>query len=154
MAIDPDQAITEVKSMEHVVDASEGQRRSIMILLGCFAGLALILVIGGIYGVIAYSVARRTKELGIRQALGAHRRDILGLVLRQGLGLTLGGVAIGIPGALALTKLLKGLLFQVSATEPFDVCGHRSASNSCSARCKLHPGASGDAHRSDGGPSS
>jgi predicted permease len=121
--IDPDQAVAEVKTMDDVVDASEGQRHSVMILLGLFAGLALLLAVVGIYGIVAHSVVRRTKELGIRQALGAQRSDILGLVLRHGMGLTLAGVAAGIGGAVALTRVMRGLLFQVSATDPWTYAG-------------------------------
>ena len=122
-AIDPDQAITAVKTMDEVVEASEGQRRSITILLGLFAGVALVLAIVGIYGVIAYSVAQRTKEVGIRRALGAQQSDIMRLVLGQGLGLTLAGAVLGIGGSFALTRLIKGLLFQVSATDPWTFSG-------------------------------
>ncbi|MEX2260401.1 MAG: ABC transporter permease [Bryobacteraceae bacterium] len=118
MAIDRHQAITAVKTMEDVVDASEAQRRSIMILLGLFAGAGLLLAMVGIYGMVAYSVARRTKEVGIRRALGAQEGDILRLVLGQGLSLALAGAALGVGGALALTRLLTRLLFQVSATDP------------------------------------
>src|SRR5205823_10361987 len=104
-AIDADQPITAVKTMEDVVEASEGQRRSVMILLGMFAGTSLVLTIIGIYGVIAYSVARRTKEVGIRRALGAGQSDILQLVLRQALGVTLSGALLGAAGAFALTRV-------------------------------------------------
>jgi ABC-type antimicrobial peptide transport system permease subunit len=117
-AIDRDQAVSDIKTMEDVVEASVGQRRLMMTLLGVFAGLALLLAMLGIYGVIAYGVTQRTKELGIRRALGAQRGDIVWLVLGQGLGLTLGGVAIGSAGAFALTRVMKGLLFHVSATDP------------------------------------
>lgn len=118
MAMDRYQAIYGVKTMDDVVDASEGQRRSILILLGGFAGVGLLLAVVGIYGIIAYWVAQRTKELGIRRALGARPADILRLVLRQALSLTLAGASLGIGGALALTRLLKALLFEVSATDP------------------------------------
>src|SRR5437899_4496485 len=94
-----------------------------MLLLEVFAGVALLLAVVGIYGVIAYSVAQRTQELGIRRALGAGQRDILRLVLGQGLGLALAGVALGIGGALALTRVMTGLLFQVSATNPATYVG-------------------------------
>ena len=94
-----------------------------MILLGLFAGAGLLLAVVGIYGVVAYSVEQRAKEMGIRRALGAQKGDILRLVFRQGLGLALGGTAIGIGGALALTPVLKGLLFGVSTTDPATFAG-------------------------------
>ncbi len=122
-AIDPDQSIAGVKTMEQVLDSSEGRRQSIMILLGVFAGVGLLLAVVGIYGVIAYSVAQRTREVGIRRALGAQQSDILKLVLGQGLGLTLTGAILGIAGALALTRVLESLLFHVSATDPATFAG-------------------------------
>jgi putative ABC transport system permease protein len=118
IAIDPDQSVSEIKTMESVFDETLGQRRLTMQLLGSFAGVALLLALIGIYGVIAYSVAQRTHEVGIRRALGAQQSDILRLVLGQGLGLTLAGVALGIAGAFALTRVIKTLLFEVSATDP------------------------------------
>jgi putative ABC transport system permease protein len=123
LAIDRDQPITAVKTMDTVVEESEGQRRSIMVLLGLFAGAALLLAVIGIYGVIAYSVAQRTKEVGIRRALGAQQVDILQLVLGQALGLTLAGAVLGIGAAFALTRVMKSLLFQVSATDPLTFAG-------------------------------
>jgi putative ABC transport system permease protein len=123
LAIDHDQPITAVKTMDDVVEASEGQRRSIMILLGTFAGAALLLAVIGVYGVISYSVAQRTKEVGIRRALGAQQANILRLVLGQALGLTLAGAVLGIVGAIALTRVMKHLLFQVSATDPLTFAG-------------------------------
>ena len=89
-----------------------------MTLLGSFAAVALLLALMGIYGVIAYSVAQRTQEVGIRRALGAQQTDILRLVVRQGLILTAIGVSIGLIGAAALTRLMKTVLFHVSATDP------------------------------------
>jgi putative ABC transport system permease protein len=123
LSIDRDQPVSAVRTMEDVVEESEGQRRLIMTLLGIFASAALLLVVVGIYGVMAYTVAQRTKEVGIRRALGAQPRDILWLVAGQGLGLTLAGVAIGVAGALALTRVMKGLLFEVSATDPATFVG-------------------------------
>ncbi len=118
LAIDPDQAVSHVKTMEEAIQDSVGQRRVTLVLLGSFAGVALLLAMVGIYGVIAYSVAQRTQEMGIRRALGAQGRDILRIVLAQGLGLALIGVAIGVGGAFALTRVMQSLLFHVSATDP------------------------------------
>lgn len=117
-AIDPNQAIAAVKTMGAVVEASEGQRRSILVLLELFAATGLALAIVGVYGVIAYSVALRTRELGIRRALGAQPGDVVQLVLRQGFGLALAGVGLGVAGAVALSRVLRGLLFEVSPTDP------------------------------------
>jgi putative ABC transport system permease protein len=117
MAADRDQSISEVRTMDAVLDATLGQRRATVVLLGSFAGVAVLLALIGIYGVIAYSVAQRTQEIGIRRALGAQRVDILRLVVGQGLVLAVGGGAIGIGGAFALTRVIKGLLFGVSATD-------------------------------------
>ena len=94
-----------------------------MLLLGLFAGVALLLALVGINGVTAYAVAQRTQELGIRRALGAQQADILGLVLKQALVLALSGAAIGIGGSLALTRVMKSLLFQTSATDPATLAG-------------------------------
>ena len=100
-----------------------GQRRLLVILLGSFARVALLLALIGIYGIIAYSVAQRTQEMGIRRALGAQQSDILRLVVGQGFRLALAGVAIGIAGAFALTRLMTALLFHVSATDPATFAG-------------------------------
>ena len=118
LAIDGDQPVSDIRTMDEVIEASLGQRRLTMLLLGVFAGVALLLAMVGIYGVIAYSVAQRTQEVGIRRALGARPGDILRLMMGQALGLALAGVAIGIGGALAVTRVMSGLLFQVSATDP------------------------------------
>jgi predicted permease len=117
-AIDRDQPITEVKTMDDLVDAEVGQRRLLMMMLGSFATVALLLAAMGIYGVIAYSVAQRTQELGIRRALGAQHSDILRLVLGQGVLLAGSGIAAGLAAAFALTRVLGSLLFKVSATDP------------------------------------
>jgi predicted permease len=122
-AIDPDQAITAVRTMEDVVEKSEGQRRSIAVLLGSFALSGLLLALVGIYGVIAYSVAQRTREVGIRCALGAQSRDVLKLILGQGLSLALVGALLGIAGAIALTRTLKSFVFGVSTLDPATFAG-------------------------------
>lgn len=122
-AIDRDQPVSDIQAMETAIDESLGQRRLTLLLLALFAGVALVLAMLGIYGAIAYSVLQRTQELGIRRALGAQHRDILSLVLRQGLTLAGAGVAIGCGGAFALTRLMKTLLFQVNAADPATYVG-------------------------------
>jgi putative ABC transport system permease protein len=118
LALDKDQGISAVRNMDDLVEEQVGQRRLLVILLGSFAGVALLLALIGIYGVIAYSVAQRTREMGIRRALGAQQSDILRLVVAQGFRLALTGVAVGIAGAYGLTRLMQSLLFHVSPTDP------------------------------------
>jgi putative ABC transport system permease protein len=117
-SLDPNQAISTIRSMDDVVSGSVAQPRFASQILGLFAVLALLLAAVGLYGLIAYTVSQRTHEIGIRMALGAEPRDVLKLVIGQGLKLALAGTAIGIVGALALTRLMQGLLFQVSPTDP------------------------------------
>jgi putative ABC transport system permease protein len=118
LAIDGDQAVSDIHTMEEVIDESVGQRLLTMMLVGTFAGVALLLAIVGIFGLVAYSAARRTQEVGIRRALGAQQGDILRLVVSQGLALALCGVVLGVVGAFALTRVMKEFLFQMSATDP------------------------------------
>ncbi|MGA2741432.1 MAG: ABC transporter permease [Bryobacteraceae bacterium] len=122
-ALDKDQATSAVRSMDDLVEEEVGQRRLLVILLGSFAGVALLLALIGIYGVMAYSVAQRTREMGIRRALGAQRGDILRMVVMQGLRLALAGVAVGLAGAYGLTRLMESVLFHVSATDPATFAG-------------------------------
>lgn len=117
-AIDPQQPIGTPETMQDRMEAQVGQRRLVLDLLISFAALAALLAILGIYAAVAYSVKQRTRELGIRRALGAQRRDILQLVLAQGLVLAAVGIASGLAGAYALTRLLGDFLFDVSATDP------------------------------------
>lgn len=116
--LDKNQPLSDVKTMDDLVDAQVGQRRLLAILLGSFAGMALLLALMGIYGVIAYWVAQRTQEMGIRRALGAQHGDILRLVIGQSLRLTLLGAAAGVAGAFGLTRVMQSLLFHISATDP------------------------------------
>jgi putative ABC transport system permease protein len=123
LELDRDQPVSAVASMSQVVDASEGQLSVMMILLGIFAAAAMIIAVVGLYGVIAYSVTQRTKEIGIRKALGARHGNILVLVVTHGLRIALFGLMLGICGALALTQVLRGLLFEVSPTDPVTFIG-------------------------------
>jgi putative ABC transport system permease protein len=116
--LDRDQALTDVQTMEQRVDGQMGQQRLLVMLLGSFAGFALLLALLGIYGVIAYSVAQRVQEVGIRRALGAQHADILRLIVGEGFVLALSGVILGLSGAVALTRVISALLFQVSPTDP------------------------------------
>jgi putative ABC transport system permease protein len=117
-AVDRDQPVTGVNTMEEVLATSTAQQRFSVFLLGVFSMTALLLAAVGLYGAIAYSVAERTQEMGIRIALGAATGDILRMIVGQGLTLTLAGLAIGTMAALAVTRLMSGLLFQVSAADP------------------------------------
>ena len=118
LAIDRDQPVSAISTMDEVVEESEGQLRLIMRLLGIFAGAATLLTVIGLYGVISYTVVQRTKEIGIRTALGAQRGDVLNLIVKQGLWLSLTGVVVGMIAGLGLTRVMKDLLFQVSTTDP------------------------------------
>jgi len=117
-ALDKDQPIYNVRTMDDQVMNSLGTRRVSMELFAVFACAALLLAALGIYGVMAYSVTQRTQEIGIRMALGAQRSNVLALVMRQGMSLTVIGVVVGVAGAFALTRLMANLLFGVAATDP------------------------------------
>jgi len=114
-AVDPDQPITSVQSVDDLMDGSRTQPRFLMLLLTAFSITALALAVVGIYGVLAYSVAQRWRELGIRMALGAERSDILQLVVRQGVMLAMFGVAVGLLAALLMTRLMSSVLYKVGS---------------------------------------
>jgi putative ABC transport system permease protein len=112
-AVDPDQPVTSIQTVDELIDSSRAQPRFIMLLLGIFSATALTLALIGIYGVLAYSVAERRQEFGIRLALGAKRADVLLLIVRQGLLLATAGIAIGLIAALLLTRLMSTMLYKV-----------------------------------------
>ena len=116
--VDPDVVPYDIRTMDTLLADLAQEEEFWMQLLGLFAGLAVALAAIGLYGVIAYAVAQRTHELGVRTALGATRANVLTLVVRQGLVLPLLGVAIGIPAAVALTRVIASRLFGVTATDP------------------------------------
>jgi len=117
-AIDKDVTLSNVKTMDDVLDASVSQPRFSSQLIGGFASLALLLAAIGLYGVVAYSVSQRTNEIGIRMALGATREDVIRLVLRYGAWLALIGTALGFVASLAATRILSSMLFEVSPNDP------------------------------------
>ena len=117
-AVDKDIPIIDVRSMDEVLDREVFQRRAQMLLLSIFAGIALLLASTGIYGVLAYLLSQRTREIGIRMALGARPRDVLLAVAGQGVGLSVAGMVLGISAALALSRVVSSLLFGVSPGDP------------------------------------
>ena len=117
-AVDKDQPMYKIRSMDQVVADSQSSPRFTLVLLGIFAAAAMALAAAGIYGVISYTVAQRTREIGIRIALGAERSDVIRLLLGQGTALAVSGVLVGLAAALAMTRWMSSLLFGVSATDP------------------------------------
>jgi putative ABC transport system permease protein len=122
-AFDPNQIIWRARTLEDLLGTSVAPRRFNMLLLGVFASVALVLAAVGLYGVMSYSVSWRTHEIGIRMALGARRGDVLRLVIRQGMTMALIGLAIGLVGAFALTRVMAGLLYGVSPKDPLTFAG-------------------------------
>jgi putative ABC transport system permease protein len=116
--IDPELPVFDAATLKDLVSASFGNRRAILLLLGSFAGIALFLSAVGVYGVLAYDVSQRRHEIGIRSAIGATRRQVVGLILRQGLWKAGMGLGFGIIGALYLSELMTSLLFEVKPTDP------------------------------------
>jgi putative ABC transport system permease protein len=121
--LDKDLPVYAVRTMDDYLAASVAQPRFNTLLLGIFAGMALLLSAVGLYGVMAYTVGQRTHEIGIRMALGAEPHDVLKMVIGRGLGLTLAGVALGLVGAMALSRFLSGMLFGVLGRDPATLAG-------------------------------
>ena len=117
-AIDPDQPVAAVRTMEEWLAQSASGPRYRTTLLALFATIALVLACTGIYGVMSYSVTERTREIGVRMALGARRLDVVKLVMRQGMALVLGGVCLGLVGSIALTRVMSSVLFGVTPKDP------------------------------------
>jgi len=121
--MDPNEPMASVATVEELLADSFSRSRFTMIVLGVFAATALLLAAVGIYGVVAYTVAQRTNEIGIRVAMGAQRRDVLRLVLGQGSRLIFLGVGLGVAAGLLMTRLMTGLLYAISATDPLTFAG-------------------------------
>jgi predicted permease len=118
LVVDPTLAVSNIKTLSDMVGNSLAPKRFVVMLLGIFAGLALLMAVLGLYGVISYSVTQRTQEIGIRMALGAQRREVLNLVIVQGMQLAGIGVTIGLIASMSFSRVLKNQLFQVSAFDP------------------------------------
>jgi putative ABC transport system permease protein len=117
-SVDPDQPLGGIRTMENIVAESFAPRRLTVLISGLFAALALLLAMVGLYGVLAYSVAQRSHEFGIRMALGAAKGDILRLIIAQGFKLALAGIVVGMAGAFALRRVLGSLLLGITPTDP------------------------------------
>jgi len=122
-SVDQDARIADIQTVAQTLSDSSAEPRFQTALVGSFAVLGFILAIIGIYGVISYSVVQQTHEIGVRMALGAQRGDILHRILREGMLLAITGIAIGISGALALTRVLRSMLFEIEPTDPVTFVG-------------------------------
>jgi putative ABC transport system permease protein len=116
--VDPGLGISEIATMQQVLNDSTSDRRLDMLLFAMLGGLALALATVGVYGVVAYSVTQRTHEIGVRMAIGAQATDVVSMVLREGARLAMAGIVAGTALALVATRLVRGLLFNVSPTDP------------------------------------
>jgi len=121
--MDPNVPLSDIATLDEMVGQSVGSQRFLMVLVGIFASLALLLALAGVYGVQSYSVAQQTSEIGVRVALGASRPQILKRVIFQAMRPAFGGVALGLCGAFALSRLMASLLFQVETNDPGTYAG-------------------------------
>ena len=140
-AIDPEQPVTKVRSLEEVVRSGMGQRRFDTALFAGFAALALLLAALGLYGVLSHSVTLRTREMGVRVALGARPASVKWLVFRDALRPTLAGIVVGTAGALALTRLMSAMVFGVSPADPATFAITAAALLAVAAAASYIPGA-------------
>jgi ABC-type antimicrobial peptide transport system permease subunit len=122
-SVDPELPVYGAQTLDDAVSTSLAERRFSMEMVACFAATALLLAALGIYGVISYIVSERTRDIGIRLALGAERGKILAMVLRQGLGLAMAGAALGLVGSVIVSHLMAGLLYGVMPTDPLTFVG-------------------------------
>ena len=118
LEVEPDRPTSDVRLMQEIVDGSTGSRRFPTVLLSCFAGLALALAAVGIVGVVSYSVAQRTREIGIRMALGAHKTDVLKMILNGSMRWVLVGIGVGVLASIGLSRLLETMLYGVKPGNP------------------------------------
>jgi predicted permease len=123
LAVDRNQAVTGVRTLEEFLSSAFSERRQTLYLIGGFAAVALLLALIGLYGVMSFTVAQRAGEIGVRQAIGAQRRDILRMIVKQAFGLSAAGIVAGGLAALWMTRFLSGMLFRVSATDPVIFAG-------------------------------
>jgi ABC-type antimicrobial peptide transport system permease subunit len=123
LSLDPNQPVSNLRTLEQVVRGSFADRRLMLTLLGLFAGAALLLAAIGLYGMMAFAVLQRTREIGIRMALGAQHGDVVIQIIRKGMTLAFLGVTLGIAGAFVLTRLMAHLLFGVAPTDPATFAG-------------------------------
>ena len=147
-SLDRDIPTYSLKTVEQYLNGTIAVPRFNTFLLAIFAALAMVLTGVGLYGVVSYTVAQRTHEIGIRMALGAQPADMLRSVVGQGIGLALFGVGLGLIASFGLMRFLSSLLFGVSSTDPFVLCSRGGRSVHCRIACLLHSGEKGDA----GGP--
>ena len=149
-AIEPNRAVYDVKRLSDYVSSTLTERRFQMILLSSFAAIALLLAAIGLYGVTSFLVSLRTREIGLRAALGATPSRIFAQILREGALITAAGIACGLVAALALTRSIATLLFGIAPTDPITFVARACSAGVCFGRRVVAAGTAGDEYRSDG----